>query len=113
MGDLVNDLLDAILRGDLLFRVAAPLSQSSKLQDQGMTQVLISLKADRPADPQYAGRGGEGAGGQLPHGEFSGLLGIFQDKGGSLLFGAAERCVDFTQAQENVLHGGLLVDINS
>lgn len=40
MGDLVNDLLDAILRSDLLFRVAAPLSQSSKLQDQGMARSL-------------------------------------------------------------------------
>ena len=76
LGHLLDDLVDAVPGGQLLLGVAACLSQGGQFSHQSTAQLLVSLKAHRPADPHHAGRGREGPLGQLPDREQGGFLGI-------------------------------------
>ena len=98
MGHLFHDLLQAVLRGDVLFPVAAVLTKGGKLQRQGVAQLLVALKADDPADAHHAGRGGEGAPRQLPDGEGGGLVRVVQNELRDLPLGAAEGGLHLPQA---------------
>ena len=98
MGHLFHDLLQTVLRGDILFPVAAVLPKGGKLQRQGVAQFLVALKADDPADAHHAGRGGEGAPRQLPDGEGGGLVRVFQNELRDLPLGAAEGGLHLPQA---------------
>ena len=98
MGHLVHDLLQAVLRGDVLFPVAAVLAKGGKLQRQGVAQFFVALKADHPADAHHAGRGGEGAPRQIPDGKGGGLVRVFQNELRDLPLGAAEGGLHLPQA---------------
>ena len=98
VGHLVHDLLQTVLRGDVLFPVAAVLAKGGKLQRQGVAQFLVALKADDPADAHHAGRGGEGAPRQIPDGEGGGLVRVVQNELCNLPLGAAEGGLHLPQA---------------
>ena len=98
VGHLVHDLLQAVLRGDILFPVAAVLPKGGKLQRQGVAQLLVALKADDPADAHHAGRGREGAPRQIPDGKGGGLVRVVQNELRDLPLGAAEGGLHLPQA---------------
>ena len=98
VGHLFHDLLQTVLRGDILFPVAAVLPKGGKLQRQGVAQLLVALKADHPADAHHAGRGGEGAPRQIPDGKGGGLVRVFQNELRDLPLGAAEGGLHLPQA---------------
>ncbi len=104
LGHLVHDLLQAVLRSDVPLLMAAVLAQCGKLERQRMAQLLVALKPHRAADTHHAGRRRKGRFRQLPNGHHGGFRRVCEDKTCDLALGAAERGLDLTQAQQDILH---------